>query len=116
MIRRRYGEEWLLIADDYVAVLGAIGGACGNSRFAALEKDVVLACAMHDAGWAGHDDLPGLNGQALPLDVFEMPRPLALPIWSASTERTVEADIYAGLLVSLHSLCLSALLSAARAV
>ena len=62
---------------------------------------------MHDCGWPLHDDCPTLNGQGIPLDVFETPPQIATRVWSASAERAAALDDYAGLLVSLHVLRLS---------
>jgi Protein of unknown function (DUF3891) len=116
MIRRRHGGHWLLITQaDHAALSGELAEHVGGSRFASLQPRTILGCRLHDAGWPSHDDSPTLNAQGLPLDVFETPRHMALPIWSASAERAIEADMYAGLLVSLHSLCLSAMPEAAPA-
>ena len=110
MIRRRHGGRWLLITQaDHAALSGQLAEHVGGSRFAPLHPRAILGCRMHDVGWPSHDDLPTLNSQGLPSDVFETPRHIALPIWSASAERAIENDFYAGLLVSLHSLCLSAM-------
>jgi hypothetical protein len=110
MIRRRHGGRWLLITQaDHAALSGRLAEHVGGSRFASLHPRTISGCRLHDAGWPSHDDSPTLNSQGLPLDVFETPRHIALPIWSASAERAIENDFYAGLLVSLHSLCLSAM-------
>jgi hypothetical protein len=110
MIRRRHGGRWLLITQaDHAALSGQLAEHVGSSRFAWLHARTVLGCRLHDGGWPSHDDAPTLNSRGLPLDFFETPRHMALPIWAASAERAIENDIYAGLLVSLHSLCLSAM-------
>jgi Protein of unknown function (DUF3891) len=110
MIRRRHRGHWLLITQaDHAALSGQLAEQVGGLRFAALHPRTILGCRLHDAGWPSHDDLPTLNSQGLPVDVFETPRHLVLPIWSASAEKAIENDLYAGLLVSLHSLCLSAM-------
>ena len=115
MIRRRHGGRWLLITQaDHAALSGQLAEHVGGARFASLQPRTISGCRLHDAGWPKHDDSPTLNSQGLPLDVFETPRHMAaLPIWSASVERAIETDLYAGLLVSLHSLCLSAMPEAA---
>jgi hypothetical protein len=62
---------------------------------------------LHDCGWPIHDDAPTLNHEGLPLDVFESPPAVAFAVWTASVERAIAKDPYAGLLVSLHVLSLS---------
>lgn len=109
MIRRNHAGQHLLITqDDHAKLSGRFAEHIGNAMFARVSPSVILACSMHDSGWPIHDDLPTLNSKNLPLDVFETPRPIAVEVWSASTQRTAAIDPYAGLLVSLHSLSLSA--------
>jgi hypothetical protein len=110
MIRRDAGDDYLLITQtDHAAVAGELAAHFGNGKFArpVPREPLLTAVAMHDQGWPLHDDEPTLNKRGLPLDVFEVPRPIALMVWAASSERAAEADPYAGLLVSLHSLSLS---------
>lgn len=109
MIRRHLANHWLLFRQDDHAKLSAdLGARVGNSRFASPDPTVLQAIAHHDAGWPIHDDQPTLNPRGEPLDVFETPRPIALQVWIASAERAATIDTYAGLLVSLHGLSLSA--------
>jgi hypothetical protein len=110
MIRRDAGGDFLLITQvDHAKLAGQLAGHFGNARFAGPvpREPALTAVAMHDQGWPLHDDEPTLNDRQLPLDVFEVPRSIALTVWSASTERAAAVDPYAGLLVSLHSLSLS---------
>ena len=110
MIRRDAGGDFLLITQvDHANVAEQLAAHFGNGKFARplpLEP-LLTAVAMHDQGWPLHDDEPTLNGRGLPLDVFEVPRSIALTVWAASAERAAAVDRYAGLLVSLHSLSLS---------
>ena len=110
MIRRDAGDHFLLITQtDHAAVAGQLAGHFGNAKFARPlpRQPLLTAVAMHDQGWPLHDDEPTLNHRGLPLDVFELPRAIALMVWAASAERAALVDPYAGLLVSLHSLSLS---------
>lgn len=110
MIRRSVGDDFLLIAQmDHAALAGELALHFGNAKFARAMplQPVLTAVAMHDQGWPLHDDDPTLNPRGLPLDVFEVPRALALLVWEASAARAAVVDPYAGLLVSLHSLALS---------
>lgn len=75
-----------------------------------LAPPTVEAIAQHDCGWpGGHDDAPALNDAGQPLDVFESGLEMGLRIWRESSRRAAEAlGPRGGLLVSLHSLSLSA--------
>ena len=109
MIRRRIDDRWLLFTqDDHARLSGALAERLGNDAFAAPDESARRGIALHDAGWPLHDDQPTLNPDGKPLDVFETPRDIALEVWTASARRATAADPYAGLLVSLHALSLSA--------
>jgi hypothetical protein len=110
MIRRNAGDDFLLITQmDHATLAQQLGMHFGNAKFARPKatSTVLEAIRLHDAGWPLHDDAPTLNDRQLPLDVFEVPRGIALAVWSASSDRAESVDPYAGLLVSLHSLSLS---------
>jgi hypothetical protein len=110
MIRRVAGDDFLLITqNEHAAVAQQLGEHFGNSRFerALANSPAMLAIGLHDAGWPLHDDEPTLNDRMVPLDVFETPRRIALPVWTLSADRAEAVDPYAGLLVSLHQLSLS---------
>jgi hypothetical protein len=108
MIRRDAGHDFLLITQtDHAQVAQQLAQHIGNSKFTPLSPQAITAIGLHDAGWPLHDDQPTLNSRRYPLDVFEIPRPIALTVWAASAQRAASADPYAGLLVSLHSLALS---------
>jgi hypothetical protein len=110
MIRREEQGSFLLIAQhDHALVSGQLAEVFGNETFALPQplRDVVRGVSLHDCGWPLHDELPTINKDGLPLDVFETPREIALKVWTASAERAAAIDPYAGLLVSLHVLNLS---------
>jgi len=113
MIRRQAGDDFLLITqNDHALLAQQLGSHFGNSKFARplpppAQSPVLSAIGLHDAGWPLHADQPTLNHRQLPLDVFEVPRSIALMVWAASADRAEAVDPYAGLLVSLHSLSLS---------
>src|SRR5690242_6538042 len=112
MIRRRDGNDFLLIAQhDHALISGQLAESFGNDRFPPPQPraQTLIGIAQHDCGWPLHDDAPTLNGEHLPLDVFESPRPIAFRVWTASVEGATKQDPYAGLLVSLHVLSLSVL-------
>lgn len=110
MIRRADGADFLLITQhDHALIAGELADHFGNEYFATPDPhaSVMKGVELHDAGWPLHDDEPTLSKANLPLDVFEMPQDIALKVWSASVERAMAKDPYAGLLVSLHVLSLS---------
>ena len=113
MIRREVQRddkgEFLLIAQhDHALIAGELAEHFGNDHFARPEpRELALqGVRLHDCGWPLHDDQPTINKDGKPLDVFETPRQIALPVWTASAEKASAIDPYAGLLVSLHVLSL----------
>jgi hypothetical protein len=117
MIRRETEGDFLLISQMAHAHLAAqLAAHFGNRAFApyAARSDGLTAIELHDAGWPTHDDAPSVNHHGKPTDVFEMPMEKSLHIWSLSTQRAMEANPYAGLLVSLHGLALSSRIKSER--
>jgi len=110
MIRRQVGDEfWLIAQHDHAQISGQLAELIGNDQFASPSSAAaILGITLHDCGWPLHDDQPTLNSQHLPIDVFESTREIGLRVWDASAEKAAELDDYAGLLVSLHGLGLSA--------
>jgi len=111
MIRRRVGNEfWLFTQHDHALLSGELARHFGNEHFARPDPfdQSILGISLHDCGWPIHDDdAPTLNAKGEPLDVFETPPLLGVKVWSASADRAVARDPYAGMLVSLHALALS---------
>jgi hypothetical protein len=110
MIRRHVGNEFFLIAQhDHALLAGEFARHFGNAMFAQPDPfdPTIQGTSLHDCGWPLHDDAPTLNPAGLPLDVFEVSRPIALKVWSASADRASAMDAYAGLLTSIHVLSLS---------
>lgn len=116
MIRRHVGSEWWLITQhDHALLAGALARHLGGV-VTGLSGEAIEAISEHDAGWQPlHDEAPTLNARGQPLDVFETPIDLSLRIWRESSTLAMRSGEYAGLLVSLHSLGLSAH-TAARAL
>ena len=111
MIRKRVGDEfWLITQRDHAHLAGTLARAFGNRQFAKpVGGDVVYAAVdAHDDGWPLHDDAPTLDATGGPMDVFESLRSIVHPIWLASALQAAEIGPYAGLLVALHQLSLSA--------
>ena len=110
MIRKHVGDEfWLIAQHDHALLAAELSQRVGGRGYAAPSPDALRGIALHDCGWPVHDDgAPTRNQHGLPLDVFETPPPIGLKVWSAGARRAAqEADAYAALLVSLHTLSLS---------
>jgi hypothetical protein len=110
VIRREVQGEYLLIAQhDHALIAGELAEHLGNTEFARPEprESALKGVRLHDCGWPLHDNQPTINKDGKPLDVFETPRDIALPVWTASADKAASIDPYAGLLVSLHVLSLS---------
>jgi hypothetical protein len=112
MIRRETADQFLLITQhDHALLAGEIARRLGNACVMppVPHQEVLEAIAHHDAGWPLHDEHPTLNPDGLPLHVFETPAALGVQVWNASVARAMNLGDYQGLLVSLHTLGLSAL-------
>ncbi|MGF1633869.1 MAG: DUF3891 family protein [Phycisphaerae bacterium] len=116
MIRKQTSTGHGLIRQtDHAALSGRLADAWDATPLGGgvLSPELRLAAALHDSGWPAHDDAPTLNDVGLPRDVFESTIQISAPVWTASAEIAAAKNPYAGLLVSLHVLHLSAF--AARA-
>jgi hypothetical protein len=112
MIRHRHGDEFYLFTqDDHARLSGALAAQVGNARFNKPEPfhAVIEGISMHDSGWPLHDSQPTLNGEGLPLHVFESPVEISTSVWSESVRRASEKGDYQGFLVSLHVMALSSI-------
>jgi len=116
MIRREEkGKYFLIRQDDHATLAGELAKRIGAPPFESVLSvnpvagaKALTAVTMHDAGWPIHDNVPTLNNRLVPRDVFESKHDMAIAVWTASGDRASAVDPYAGLLVSLHSLSLSA--------
>jgi Protein of unknown function (DUF3891) len=108
---RRHGDCDFFLIDQvrHAALSAALGRWVGNQRFAAPLplRPFLSGIELHDSGWALHDRHPTVNAQGWPTNVFETPLQLEMEIRSLCTDLAIRADLYAGLLVSLHGLALS---------
>lgn len=112
MIRRQTSEGyWLFAQHDHAVLAGDLARQLGNAQFAPPEpfEPVIQGIANHDAGWPLHDAHPTLSPAKIPLDVFESARQITHRVWLESANRATAIDPYAGLLVCLHGLALSAM-------
>jgi hypothetical protein len=109
MIRHPHGSKWLLFTQhDHALLSGRLAEQIDGNVIARPSPQANQGIALHDCGWPLHDDNPTLNSRGEPLHVFETPVAIATQVWTASAKRAAEKDPYAGLLVSLHVLHLSA--------
>ncbi|WP_415381044.1 DUF3891 family protein [Halosimplex sp. TS25] len=63
---------------------------------------LALAAYAHDTGWRDFDRHPRLSDDGEPIDFREMPADPWIDLYDEGIDAVVEADAYAGLLVSMH--------------
>jgi hypothetical protein len=117
MIRAETSDAWILITHpDHAALAGAFAGAWGNARFPRPEPfgDIHYAVAHHDDGWRSRDAAPTLTRDGRP-EAFtrslvgayaafeEIDLPHYLAVRGAATAAVAEANPFAGILVSMHT-------------
>jgi hypothetical protein len=100
----------LLISQvEHSHVAGLLAAHWGNAEFAELRPyaPVVVAAGEHDMGWWEWEIQPTLNAEGHPIDYIGSIKNLGPGTWLGfmehGTERVVEQDPYAGLLVLMHS-------------
>lgn len=106
-----YDEQRLLLIlqVDHSKVTGWFAAHWGNGNFArpAPYAAMVLAAQEHDTGWWDWEIKPQLNAEGSPPDYIGSIKHLGGKVWldfyRHGIERLAEQDIYAGLIVSLHS-------------
>ena len=64
---------------------------------------LLIAAHRHDSGWQEEDSAPSVDDDGAPHDFLSLPTRRRLEIWRRGTERCLEQDGYAGLLVILHA-------------
>ncbi|MBI2080217.1 MAG: DUF3891 family protein [candidate division NC10 bacterium] len=110
MIRRALDGHWLCIGQpEHAQFAGAMAEAWGHPPFRppVPRAEVLRAVAEHDNGWLEWEAAPGLDpGTGRPLHFTEMPVAEHLAIWRRGVQRMLEANPYAGLLVSMHGAAL----------
>lgn len=99
----------LFTQHDHALLSGRMTEQLDGKLIAKPSSAATEGISLHDCGWPLHDDRPTLNAQGYPLHVFESPVEVATQVWSASAKRAANQKPYAGLLVSLHVLNLSAM-------
>ena len=106
MIRRKYGEGWVLITQPSHAFLSSkIMNFWGNENFGSIapRDDVMLAIREHDCGWEKMDSAADLNpGNGYPRSFMEMRSESQFEIWSECFERHQSKHPYACALIALH--------------
>lgn len=110
MIRRALDGDWLCISQpEHAHLAGAMAEAWGHPPFLppVPRAEVLRAVAEHDNGWLEWEAAPGLDPTTgRPVHFTEMPVAEHLAIWRRGVQRMLEANPYAGLLVSMHGAAL----------
>jgi hypothetical protein len=105
IITARNGSLFMVDQNEHGRLAGELCERWGNDAFAAPhpQTGTQLAAAMHDDGWRAADDEVRFNAQAgRPMHFLEIDLADHVELYRRGVERTLEADPYAGLLVSMH--------------
>ena len=106
MIRREYGNGWILITQhDHALLAGSIMSDWGNGWFCRPEpfNEVLFAVREHDCGWTNWDSNPKINPESgYPANFMEMQPEDQSEIWSSSYKAHSTANPYASSLIALH--------------
>ena len=109
-------EAWWLIAQpDHAALAGDLAASISHAAFPRLDREVLEAIALHDAGWVQFDGgtvrSQGTVSQGTAIPVEKASRPLSfldmspsqfLRAWIGSIERAQQSSAIGGILVSYH--------------
>ncbi|WP_436927379.1 DUF3891 family protein [Halosimplex amylolyticum] len=92
------------LAGQFADHWGTRGGRSGTVEFDRPDPFAPLALAAyaHDTGWRDYDRHPRLGDDGDPIDFREMPPGPWIALYDDGVDAVVEADAYAGLLVSMH--------------
>jgi|GEM_PF-4456918 len=93
---------WLYTQRVHAFIAGQIAQAWQLSPIDPL-PELLLTATIHDDGWAERDEKPLRNSDGLPRTFTELDLDDHILIWERGIRRITETNLYAGLLVSLHS-------------
>ena len=106
MILQEHSEQLILIRQtDHAVLAGFFAREWGNELFRRPEpfESFRLAVSEHDNGWREWELLPTVDPKTrLPYSFMSLPTESHMALYQRGIERTVKADRYAGLLVSMH--------------
>lgn len=105
IIAQGAGRLRLTLQTDHALLAGQIADAWGGDPFARPEpmQAIRLAVDLHDEGWAELDQhLPVNPATRRPYDFRDIPQDLHVEAYDRCVRHALDADPYAGLLVSLH--------------
>jgi hypothetical protein len=115
--QKQTADDWWLIAQpDHAALAGDLAANLGSPHLPPLDKDVIRAIAVHDAGWAqfdggergtGHDlevvlRDPKLDPNGRPVSFLEMAPAEFLTAWTDSIVHAEQTGPIGGVIVSQH--------------
>lgn len=115
--QKQPADDWWLIAQpDHAALAGDLAANLSSPHLPPLDKDVIRAIAVHDAGWAQFDggergtgrDLevvlrdPKLDANGRPLSFLEMTPAEFLSAWTDSIVHAEQTGPIGGVIVSQH--------------
>ncbi len=101
---------WLIAQPDHAMLSGDLAASFSSPDFPSLEKEVVQAISLHDAGWAKFDVedeeaaefRPMCAASGKPLSFFEIAPADFTRAWKDSIDKAQEAGPIGAILVSKH--------------
>jgi Protein of unknown function (DUF3891) len=104
IVSRGPGGLVLVRQVDHQDQCGLMADAWGNEGFSRPEPfgPVALAARVHDEGWRGWEERPGVDGDGRPVNFSAIDRPTHVALYRDGIEQAAARDARAGLLVSLH--------------
>jgi hypothetical protein len=105
MILYRRDGLVLIRQTDHAALSGVLAEHWGDGLFMRPEPraSVLLAAARHDDGWRSWEERPRVNPAThRPYQFTELPVPEHYAFYRDGIAEVIRADLYAGLLVSMH--------------
>ena len=106
MIFQEQGDQLLVIRQtDHALLSGFFARAWGNELFKRPElfDSFCLAAREHDNGWSEWELAPQIDPKTrLPYSFMSIPTEEHVALYQRGIDRIVQADRYAGLLVSMH--------------
>ena len=105
IIRQQNGPLVVIRQTDHAYLSGFFARELGNEAFQRPGPfdSFCLAAAEHDNGWQEWEMLPGVDPKTfVPQTFMTVPTEEHIALYQRGIERTVKADLYAGLLVAGH--------------
>lgn len=103
---RKYESCWLITQPSHAALAGELAASVSVLQLPTLDKALIQAIALHDAGW-GMPDAQAIQQSRSkqkfePQSFIQMPAPTFLTAWQKSIETAQSVSSAGGYIVSRH--------------